>query len=783
MLYSNELPNSAIAWAFQPFEKIVFNLRGTAAMLLKTHWSTRSFLVFFALTFALSAMPGRAEIIVIGGQGLSWEGGGDGIEPTVIRSALKVEHTNAPGGVIDFDSGDLVNWIFPQRADTTLNIAVGAASEDRGGVITSPNAQRIRADLPNMIDDDGLTALDLRVAAGQAAQVLGIIIDLDLGARFGINRFKFFPRNADVAFPAPAFPFQNDFMRGFELFLNDGTDQTQLEGRPIYETIALRSLNEESVVNLRIEPQYIRHIRLKSLTTAGFEIAEFQVFGTGFVPEAKYLSDLMDFGDLALFGNLRWVQASEGDGARSSVEVRTRIGQDADPVEYNKIRPGERIFRTGGGATSGNRAGTTTAGDPVPWKWADDVEDEELKTLVETVLDNEELNIRDAIKTFNELPLEQQILVTLEEAEFNKLKNEDKGGIREDLTNWSGWSPPYAPAAVVSEQDIEEARMGVPILAVNPRRYFQFSVDLISEEFEAATGVGALSFEVVTPPFAERIVGEISPREAAVGQKTNFTYAVRNQSRTGRDRGFDRFQINTPLRAEAVQRVSITAPDGSVIMADFSGSSLDALPLEQNDISIIEVSDNALVVGFPLIEADGTVLKIQFDAAVLRFGTTFTGQALNFAASETIGQNVVPGNAVDLGADGLADTDLQPVGTPLTGNLSVAVPIVRDLLVNVAVVPGAFSPNGDAINDAAMIQYDITNIARPTPVEICVYDLSGREVRRLYDALDLSGRFARSWDGRDDEGQMVPPGNYLVSVSLKAGTGSERDIGIVAVAY
>ena len=724
-----------------------------------------------------------AEVIVIGGEGLRWEDGGEGIEPTVIRSARKVEHTNAPGGVIEFKAADFPNWIFPQRADTTLNIAVGAASEDRGGKITSPNTQRIRAALKDMIDDDGLTALDLRVAAGQTAQVLGIIIDLDLGARFGINRFKFFPRNADSAFPAPTFPFQNDFMRGFELFLNDGTDQSQLEGRPIYQTIFLESLNEAAVVELRIEPQYVRHIRLKSLTSAGFEIAEFQVFGTGFVPEARYLSDVLDFGDLALLGNLRWVQAKEGDNARSRVEIRTRTGQDVDPVEYNKVRPGERIFRVGGGATSGNRAGTTTSGDPVPWKFADDVEDADLKTLVETVLDNEEVGLRDAIEAFNELPLEQQTLVTLEESEYNGLKNEDKGDIRDDLTNWSGWSPPYAATAVVEEARIEEAGIGVPIIAANPWQYFQFSIDLISEDFGAATGVGSLSFEVVTPPFAERIIGEIAPREAAVGKRTSFVYAVRNQSRPGQDQGFDRFRIDTPLRAEAVGEVSVTRADGSVASADFSGASLDDLPLTQNEISILEVSDNALVVGFPLIEEDGTVLKIGFDGAVLRFGTTFTGQALNFAASETIGQNAVAGNAVDLGADGLPDTDLQPLGTPLTGNLSVAVPIARELLVNVDVVPGAFTPNGDNINDVATIEYDITNIARPSLVEVRICDLAGREVRRLYDGFDASGRFARPWDGRDNDGAAVPPGNYLVSVSLDAGTGDQKQVGVVAVAY
>ena len=55
-----------------------------------------------------------------------------------------------------------------------------------------------------------------------------------------------------------------------------------------------------------------------------------------------------------------------------------------------------------------------------------------------------------------------------------------------------------------------------------------------------------------------------------------------------------------------------------------------------------------------MIEEHATELKIGFDCAVLRFGHTFTGQALNFAASETIGQNAVAGNAADLSAEGPA---------------------------------------------------------------------------------------------------------------------------------
>jgi flagellar hook assembly protein FlgD len=123
------------------------------------------------------------------------------------------------------------------------------------------------------------------------------------------------------------------------------------------------------------------------------------------------------------------------------------------------------------------------------------------------------------------------------------------------------------------------------------------------------------------------------------------------------------------------------------------------------------------------------------------------------------------------------------LGTPRAGNLSVEVPIVRELLINVEAEPGVFTPNGDGINDQTAIRYDITNIARPSPVEILLSDLSGLPVRRLYAATDLSGRFARLWDGRNDKGERVPPGIYLFTVELKAGTGSQRQLGLVGVVY
>ena len=379
--------------------------------------------------------------------------------------------------------------------------------------------------------------------------------------------------------------------------------------------------------------------------------------------------------------------------------------------------------------------------------------------------------------------MDQQALVTLDEADYSALRGEDKGVIRDDVNNWSGWSPPYPASGIVGQDQLPIDGAGVPITSPGPRRYFQFSIDFFSDDFESAAAVGGLAFDVISPPFAQELIAEISPRSAAVGKNTRFLYAVRNKS-SGQQRGFDAFEIETPLRVESIGRVRIQRPGGEVQEADFSGAALANLPQASNGISIDEVRDDRFAISFPLIEEDGTVLEVEFDNGVLRFGTTFVGRAFNRAVETTIGQGVVAGNAADLSLSGFADSDFQPVGTPIEENLSVAVPISKDLLANVAVNSPVFTPNGDGVNDRAPhpVRHHQYRAAlagesldfRPVPAAL---------VRALVDSEAVSGRFVLPWDGRDDDGVYVPPGHYTFSVSLQAGTGQVRKIGVVGVAY
>lgn len=717
-------------------------------------------------------------VIVVGGElGTPWQDGGGSIEPTTIESATRVEHSNTPGGVIDFSFPERVNWIFPQRVDTTNNILLGFTSTERGGRLFTPlpTFKDLEESFLEMIDNDGDSALEVKAASsGESTRAFGLIIQLDLGAIFGVKRIRFFPRNADPDFPAPLFPFHNDFIRGYEIFANDGSPETQSSGgNLIWETIAVEGQNEEAVVDIRLETRFIRHLRFKSLTNVGFEIAELQIFAEGFVPQATYVSNIYDFGSPALLGNLRWLQEQVGDEERSRMRIRTRSGDDPQPVQFT------RIGVQASGRTRKDFDFVIDIPIEAPWKRAQDVDDADLKELITGTLDNSDVDGREALLIFSNLPIEQRSQIALGEEDYFDLDTGVRGDLAEDLNNWSAWSAPYSLDGIVAADQLQDPTQGTPIISPSPRRYFQFMIEFANDTFDSATGIGGLAFDMVQPVLADSLIGEILPRSAPVGQQTTFTYGVLSKIKSSAE-GFDRLEIDTPLKVDSIGRIELAGADGTTQATDFSTVALTSLPVNQDGFSVVEVRDDGFIIAFPRVVADSTLLKVEFDSSVLRVVTRFAGRGLSGDA--LFGQAVVGGNAADLSRADLADPDKVGIGVIDSDNLSVSSSIARDLLINVAAEPAVFTPNGDGANDRVLITYDITNIARPTPLEVAIFDLSGRRVRLLR-SQDSSGRFARAWDGLDEAGELVPPGQYIFSVSLEAGTGQEKRLGLVSVAY
>ena len=160
------------------------------------------------------------------------------------------------------------------------------------------------------------------------------------------------------------------------------------------------------------------------------------------------------------------------------------------------------------------------------------------------------------------------------------------------------------------------------------------------------------------------------------------------------------------------------------------------------------------------------------------------GKATNFYKTATAGA-VLP-----------AAADEEPPPAVVAGSKEVPdvcknmlKPYKGDLFGSFAVTPQVFTPNSDDINDTAGISYDILAVTRPTDVEVKVFDLTGRQVRTLYQGADLSGHYdARTvsklaWDGRDDTGAMVPPGLYLISLLVDGDARQTHRARTVGVAY
>ena len=702
-----------------------------------------------AALVTLAVAPAFAlDSLVVGETGRDWNAGGGGITPSFALDKKEAGSGNTPGAVVSFDS---IGWVFPRLVDSSVNLAFGAA--ERGGGARSPLPSIDDAELAAVIDADPLTAFRRKAAAGQRLNVLGIIIDVDLGARFGVNRVRIYPRNSVQ--DAPSFPFQGDFIRGYEIALNNGLDATQVGGRPVFTSLLREPENVDNVVDLAVPLQFVRHIRVTSLTTVGFEVDEIEVYGAGFVPEASYLSDVFDVCDVfetcssANWGNLWWRDGKEGVGGLSDLRVITRSGRDATPLLFTRRR-GDGNF--------------------VPWK----------EGSVASNVDLDLVSITAATDIFNSLALDERAGLELTLSDYNRLGEGDRGELQDDQVNWSPWSAPYPVTS--------RGEGGTPVLSPGPRRYFQFRLDFTSDDVAAATGVEQLGFEM-SPALAGGIVAEIQPRDIRAGESTNFTYGVRAEM-TAANPGFDRFEVMTGSRVDGIQRVQVVDDNGDVVQfEEFPALDGLTLPYTKGGFSIDKVDAQSFVVGFPEVAEDGHGLRIQFTASALRFGQTFSGSASRAAASDSeqldeLAQLAVPGNAGALGPD---DVDVRLPGTEdltaVDNSLSVRVNLGGRFVGGVHASPPAFTPNGDGVNEMASIEFQVFRLGLPAPLRVEIYDLGGRLCATVLDGVRASGQFSEDWDGRDASGELVAPGIYLVNVVLDTDVSTETSTGLVSVVY
>ena len=292
------------------------------------------------------------DLVSIGeGGDLDWRGEGEAVVATIDaehRSPLNPNNLlvgNAPGDLVEFAREDFAHSILPLRIAEGDNVAVGTI--ERGGDIDSPNVFDFSGtfkplDLEMMLKEllSDQPGGELLAFERKNQNSLGILVLLDLGARFGVERIRIYPRNTVVS--SPSTPFQNDYLRAYELFTNDGLNLTS-EDTPIWDPLIAETDNQVAVIDVPLDPpRYVQHLRLRATSPIDFEIDEIEIFGKGFLSRAQYVSDIFDAGQPAVWGTLRWVEEVLGDPRFSSAQIRTRTGTDTSPFVYTRRLRGKQ---------------------------------------------------------------------------------------------------------------------------------------------------------------------------------------------------------------------------------------------------------------------------------------------------------------------------------------------------------------------------------------------------------------------------------------------------------
>ncbi len=311
-------------------------------------------------------------------------------------------------------------------------------------------------------------------------------------------------------------------------------------------------------------------------------------------------------------------------------------------------------------------------------------------------------------------------------AGYNRLARGEQDGITADTENWEFWSVPFEFAA--GQGTVPTDRL---------RRYVQINADFHSNA-ETGGRLDYIELAVSIPPVASSLIAEIFPSRVAARTPTLFTYTIDPRLEAD-DLGFDRLAIDTPERVQGVEAVRIGGVDIAV-----ETSRLD---------------DDGFEVVLPRIDRQRSreQIEVYFWAEVFAFNTVFSGRVRDSTRPFEVPQPIT------------VQVDLLNLDQHIIGTFDLN--------------PAVFTPNGDGVNDQLQIAFDLLYLVNTIDVEIMVYDLAGRAVAQALRLQAASGHFTSTWNGRDDDTKLLPPGLYMLRLTTKTDEGEEHSQRLISLVY
>lgn len=296
--------------------------------------------------------------------------------------------------------------------------------------------------------------------------------------------------------------------------------------------------------------------------------------------------------------------------------------------------------------------------------------------------------------------------------------------------NWSLWSEPYNSS-------------GELFKSPSPRRYTQMDVRLLSDNPNLAPKLSKLQINT-DDPLAQKTHGEIFPNSVSAGVEETFSYFI-DPSFDSRSQGFDELSLESSV---PMQFLSIKIGDEII------------------SVDVIENED-----GFSLILPQNVrrkeIIIIDFRATIYQNRTRFEAFLGNSDLGQNVRQYVDEGNAVE---------DIE------SETISVALPVNNYMISNFSVSTEVLTPNADGISDELLIKFDALKLFEPRPIQVQIFDLSGKNIRNLSDDLGTANRYSFKWDGLDALNRLVPPGTYILRLKVEGDSQNgirQKKIGVV----
>ena len=458
---------------------------------------------------------------LINAERLAWRlGGADGVDWAEVTFHNVLADVNTVAGSLQpVELDPDVNFVSQQdwtryRSPIVLDYIPGKPRVWRGiGERSWPGAS---TNALEFVDGDLETHFSIKdwTGSGGLHGSWGEFYTVDFGAPIPVERFVIVP--ADGVDPFSQEPYRPNYtLRSFDLTGTNDVTMVDLQevrggGALYYQPldVLLRSIgqNFDPVPSLEFPLQYLQLLRIRFFPDQGaifsrFSVAEFEVYGRGFVPSARWVSQVVDMGQIVNVGEVdfdfsKWRRGQNGvlmsaPESNAQVQVEIKTGLDDTPIAY---------------------------------------------------------------QSYNDL----QQMVEVTRSEYEKLKSRVfswdppsvgwRGPIVEDLDEWSFWAPPLREPGQVP--------------SVPRGRYIQLQIQVTTDELWSFARLDSLCIEV-SPILADRVLGEIAVAgellteyqlaEVKVGERTEFVCAIDAQFNGSRQSGFDALRFLTPSSSSFVE--------------------------------------------------------------------------------------------------------------------------------------------------------------------------------------------------------------------------------------